>query len=109
MSGEWPGALLARRTRTIGMCSSDARRKGQPWPLPLREVRKESEGVRLRNGASWRAGAGRVKTVAFLSILRLWFRSLGVVAEEYPFPSDKALRLSEGVRREPLGVRRKGG
>ena len=31
---ECPGALLARRTRTIGMCSFDARSKGQPWPLP---------------------------------------------------------------------------
>src|SRR4029078_12335069 len=29
-----PGAIFARRTRTIGMCSSDARSKGQPWPLP---------------------------------------------------------------------------
>ena len=34
---ERPGALLARRTRTIGMCSFDARSKGQPRPLPLRE------------------------------------------------------------------------
>ena len=31
---EWPGALLARRTRTIRMCLFDARSKGQPWPLP---------------------------------------------------------------------------
>jgi len=36
--GECPGALFARRTRTIGMCSSDARSKEQPWPLPLRAV-----------------------------------------------------------------------
>ena len=27
---EWPGALLARRTRTIRMCSFDARSEGQP-------------------------------------------------------------------------------
>jgi hypothetical protein len=33
--GEWPGALLARRTRTIRMCSFDARSQGQPRPLPL--------------------------------------------------------------------------
>jgi hypothetical protein len=33
--GERPGALLARRTRTIGMCSSDARSQEQPRPLPL--------------------------------------------------------------------------
>ncbi len=31
---ERPGVLLARRTRTIRMCSFDARSKGQPWPLP---------------------------------------------------------------------------
>ena len=31
---EQPGALLARRTRTIRMCSSDARSRGQPWQLP---------------------------------------------------------------------------
>jgi hypothetical protein len=49
---EWPGALLARRTRTIRMCSFDARSKGQPRPLPLRK------GIR-----SWKAlatGKGRV-------------------------------------------------
>ena len=40
---ERPGALLARRTRTIGMCSFDARSKGQPWPLPL-ERQKERIG-----------------------------------------------------------------
>jgi hypothetical protein len=31
---EWPGALLARRTRTIKLCSSNSRSRGQPWPLP---------------------------------------------------------------------------
>jgi outer membrane lipoprotein carrier protein len=35
MGRERPGALLAHRTRTIGMCSFDARSKGQPWPLPF--------------------------------------------------------------------------
>ena len=35
---EWPGALLARRTRTIRMCSFDARSRGQPRPLPLVDV-----------------------------------------------------------------------
>jgi hypothetical protein len=44
---EWPGALLARRTRTIGMCSFDARSKGQPWPLSYREMGKELEGPGL--------------------------------------------------------------
>ena len=38
--GERPGALLARRTRTIRMCSFDARSKGQPWPLPYGEVER---------------------------------------------------------------------
>jgi len=37
---EWEGRsqtiLLARRTRTIKQCSSDARSEGQPRPLPLR-------------------------------------------------------------------------
>ena len=31
---ERPGALLARRTRTVKLCSFDARSKGQPRPLP---------------------------------------------------------------------------
>ena len=31
---ERPRALLARRTRTVKLCSFDARSKGQPWPLP---------------------------------------------------------------------------
>src|SRR6266850_2425870 len=34
MRKERPGALLARRTRTMKLCSSDARSRGQPWPLP---------------------------------------------------------------------------
>ena len=34
MERERPGALLARRTRTVKLCSFDARSKGQPWPLP---------------------------------------------------------------------------
>ena len=32
---ERPGALLARRTRTVKLCSFDARSKGQPRPVPL--------------------------------------------------------------------------
>jgi hypothetical protein len=35
---ERPSALLARRTRTMKLCSSDARSKGQPRPLPLVDV-----------------------------------------------------------------------
>jgi hypothetical protein len=52
MSGrERPGALLARRTRTMKRCSFDARSKGQPWPLPLGRY-GELEGPRLGQGAS---------------------------------------------------------
>jgi predicted RNase H-like HicB family nuclease len=39
MGRERPGALLARRTRTIGMCLFDARSRGQPIPL-LVQVRR---------------------------------------------------------------------
>jgi hypothetical protein len=53
MKRERPGALLARRTRTMKLCSSDARSRGQPWPLPpiLGKGNKERgmEG-RERNG-----------------------------------------------------------
>ena len=53
MRREWPGALLARRTRTVKLCSFDARSKGQPWPLPLGQVRKfgrPSYGLMARLG-----------------------------------------------------------
>ena len=43
MRRERPGALLARRAPTRKQWSLDARSKGQPRPLPLREVEKESE------------------------------------------------------------------
>jgi len=38
MGRKRPGALLARRTRTFRKCSFDARSKGQPRPLPYREI-----------------------------------------------------------------------
>jgi hypothetical protein len=44
--GERPGALLARRTRTIRMCSFDARSKGQP-ATPLKKGIEKLEGPRL--------------------------------------------------------------
>jgi len=50
---ERPGALLARRTRTVKLCSFDARSKGQPWPLPLGQVGKfvrPSHGLMARLG-----------------------------------------------------------
>jgi len=48
---ERPDALLARRTRTMKLCSSDARSKGQPWPLLKREV--ERIGRASLDGRSW--------------------------------------------------------
>ena len=50
---ERPGALLARRTRTVKRCSFDARCKGQPLPLPSREVKRiggPSPGLMARLG-----------------------------------------------------------
>ena len=58
---ERPGALLARRTRTVKLCSFDARSKGQPWPLPYREVKRigrPSLGLLARLGVPV---GGRVK------------------------------------------------
>ena len=43
--GSGQGALLARRTRTVKLCSFDARSKGQPWPLPKLRF-SELEGPR---------------------------------------------------------------
>ncbi len=54
---ERPGALLARRTRTIGMCSFDARSKGQPWPL-LYVVNGVKRGLGLSSSCA-RATRGR--------------------------------------------------
>jgi len=45
---EWPGALLARRTRTIRPYSFNARSRGQPWPLP--PIRFCSGGVKEKKG-----------------------------------------------------------
>ena len=45
MEKERPAALLARRTRTIKLCSFDARSKGQPWPI-LSRGHRELEGPR---------------------------------------------------------------
>ena len=44
MVRERPGALLARRTRTVKRCSFDARSKGQPWPPPKSGARWISVG-----------------------------------------------------------------
>ena len=61
MGREWPGALLARRTRTVKLCAFDARSKGQPWPLPSREVKRiggPSLGLMARLGVT---AGGRVR------------------------------------------------
>jgi hypothetical protein len=74
VSGERPAGLLARRTRTMGMCSFDARSKGQPGALPLREVGSNRKAYALRacprNSASRLARVGRVRKLVFLSILQ---------------------------------------
>src|SRR4026208_384951 len=59
---------LARRTRTIKRCSSDARSWDHPtYPLKVTTRLRPCP----RNGASWRAGVGRVRSLAFLSILHV--------------------------------------
>ena len=66
---EWPGALLARRTRTMKLCSSDARSKGQPRPLPLSEhirSRKASLDVRTYEISPAVPGASRSMPYASL-------------------------------------------
>ena len=54
MRRERPGALLARRTRTMKRCSSDARSRGQPWPLPNRDM-VNWKALARANGTSRRA------------------------------------------------------
>ena len=48
--GEWPGALLVRRTRTIRMCSFDARSWKSTGPLRLARLARPACLARL---ASW--------------------------------------------------------
>jgi hypothetical protein len=54
--GKRPGALLARRTRTIRMWSSDARSRGQPRPLPPILMLGRRTGGKITEGA-WLAAA----------------------------------------------------
>ena len=63
------GVPFARRVHTIRMCSLDARGLG-PIQATLLKTSSKLQRPCLRNGASWRAGAGRMRTVDFLSILR---------------------------------------
>jgi hypothetical protein len=58
---ERPGPLLARRTRTIRMCSFDARSKGQPRLLPLRRAIRSQKALaldkaRLDRAEGWLGG-----------------------------------------------------
>ena len=48
MGREQPGALVARRTRTVKLCSSDARSLGQPRPLPLKRCGENEKGLPRR-------------------------------------------------------------
>jgi len=57
---------------------------------PLRSLRPCQ-----RNGASWRAGVGRVRSLAFLSILRWFPRSLLVVRD--PFLTVRLIQMIEDV------------
>src|ERR1043165_5974420 len=61
--GDWPGALLARATRTIRMCSFDARNRGSTR-LPLREIpnwSRESQGEEAVSSSGGRVGGVRVR------------------------------------------------
>src|SRR4029078_12032298 len=64
--GSWDNPR-ARATRGLGRPSLDAR----SWDHPSHPLKRDSS-LRpcLRNGASWRAGVGRVRSLDFLSILR---------------------------------------
>ena len=76
MGREQPGALLARRTRTVKLCSFDARSKGQPWLLPLGQVEKfgrPSHGLMARLGVPM---GGRVR------------KSRAVEDQSAPIPED---------------------
>jgi hypothetical protein len=64
---ERPGALLARRTRTVKRCSFDARSKGQPWPLPQWKV-EESEGPRLGEERVSARSGGRVRMTRAIEV-----------------------------------------
>ena len=55
MGRERPGALLARRTRTMKLCSFDARSKGQPRPLPSMQSGESLKALAWDNGTSRRA------------------------------------------------------
>jgi hypothetical protein len=66
--GSWDDPR-ARATRGRGLPSLDAR----SWDHPSHPLLSDSSlRLCLRKGASWRAGVGRVKSLAFLSILRLF-------------------------------------
>ena len=78
---ERPGALLARRTRTIRMCSFDARVKGSlttPFQRGEERIRRTSSGLVTRFGVPV---GGRV-------------RKLGAVKDQSaPIPGEKTSEL----------------
>jgi hypothetical protein len=65
MERERPGALLARRTRTVKRCSFDARSKGPPWPLPYREVKRIGKRMYVRGSAG---SPGKSRMSLFLGL-----------------------------------------
>ena len=44
---ERPRALFARRAPTMKQWSLDARSRGQPWPLPIKEKRKRGRRISI--------------------------------------------------------------
>ena len=52
LGGEWPGALLARKTRTIRMCSLDARSEGKSACSPLRQKGENRKALAWANRMS---------------------------------------------------------
>jgi hypothetical protein len=52
MEREWPGALLARRTRTLGRCSFDARSRRRTTSA-LREMIRCVVRIRIRCWANY--------------------------------------------------------
>ena len=45
-------AFSARRTRTMKLCSFNARSKGQPWPLLLAQSGENRKALAWANGTS---------------------------------------------------------
>jgi hypothetical protein len=84
MERERPGALLARRTRTMKRCSFDARSKGQPWPLPYREVKKIGKRMYVR-GSAGSPGKSRMSLFLGPTVRTLELVSIATTQRFNPF------------------------